>query len=213
MLEGSQVNKGQSDGLMEILVNRVLALIILFFSLPFIIVVWLVVYFDDGRPVVFAHSRLGKDGVIFPLFKFRTMVRDAEGWLKRDPELYKLYVDSGYKLPSDIDPRYTRSGRLLRALSLDEMPQLLNVLRGEMNVVGPRPIVADELARYEGHEEEFLSVKPGLTGLWQVKGRSTITGVQRKELDLEYIRNRSFIYDAKIIFLTIFAVLRGIGAH
>jgi lipopolysaccharide/colanic/teichoic acid biosynthesis glycosyltransferase len=168
--------------------------------------------FSSG-PVFFGHNRLGQNGRMFVLFKFRTMVTNAEEVLKRDPELYQQYLDNNYKLPEGADPRTTAIGRFLRATSLDELPQLFNVLRGDMSLVGPRPVVPSEVENYADYANLFLSAKPGMTGHWQVSGRSAIKEYARRvELDLEYIRDQSLRKDLEILLRTVPAVLMRRGA-
>ncbi len=181
--------------------------------LPIMLGVGMVVFASNGRPIFFRQKRLGKNGKPFEIIKFRTMRKDAEVILKEDPELYQKYLDNDYKLPPNEDPRLVKFGAFLRKSSLDELPQLFNVLKGDMSHVGPRPIVPQELERYEGHEREFLSVKPGITGLWQVSGRSEIEYPQRKYLDLLYVENQSLFLDLKLLVKTAYIVFRRHGAH
>jgi len=165
-------------------------------------------------PVFFRQERIGKAGRRIRIYKFRTMHRDAEHILKSDPELYRRYVDSNYKLPKGRDPRITFIGRILRELSLDEIPQLINVLKGEMSLVGPRPVVPAEIDKYGDYASLLLSVQPGLTGQWQVSGRSDIVDYARRvRLDMEYIRDQSVARDLQILFRTVPAVLSREGAH
>jgi lipopolysaccharide/colanic/teichoic acid biosynthesis glycosyltransferase len=171
------------------------------------------IFLSNGGPVIFRQKRIGKNGIPFTIYKFRTMRKDAEIILKEDKELYRKYIDNDYKLPPNEDPRLVKFGSFLRKSSLDELPQVFNIFKGDMSHVGPRPIVLDELERYAGHEREFLSVKPGMTGLWQVSGRSDIEYPQRKFLDLLYVKNQSLFLDFKILFKTAFIVLSRSGAH
>ncbi len=180
---------------------------------PVILTVSLLVYITSGRPILFRQKRLGEGGKLFTIYKFRTMRKDAEETLRNDPELYRRYVQNGYKLPVEEDPRITRLGYFLRRSTLDEIPQFLNIIKGDMSLVGPRPIVPAEIERYDGDAEEFLSVKPGITGLWQVTGRSTVAYPERKHMDLAYIRNRSVYLDVKILLKTVKAVLARKGAY
>ena len=144
---------------------------------------------SSSGPVFFRQERVGKDGKRIHIYKFRTMHQDAEQILKSDPALYRKYVKSNYKLPKVQDPRITFVGRILRELSLDELPQLINVLKGEMSLVGPRPVLPAEIERYRDYASLLLSVQPGLTGQWQVSGRSdTADYARRVRLDMEYIR-------------------------
>ena len=179
---------------------------ILFFSSLLILI-------DSGFPILFKQKRIGKKGEMFWVYKFRTMRKDAEKILKNNNELYLKYVNNDYKLKPEEDPRILKFGNFLRKSSIDEIPQFINVLRGDMSLVGPRPIVADEIERYGEHADEFTSVKPGITGLWQVCGRSEINYPDRKYLDLIYIRNKSLILDIKIILKTFIVVFKKIGAH
>lgn len=141
------------------------------------------------------------------------MIVNAEEKLKADKELYQKYLKNNYKLEPHEDPRITKLGRFLRATSLDEIPQLINVLKGEMSLVGPRPVVKEELEEYGVKVNEFLSVKPGLTGYWQVSGRSEVGYPERVDLELYYVYNQSLLLDIKIILKTIWIVLLKKGAY
>jgi exopolysaccharide production protein ExoY len=165
-------------------------------------------------PIFFRQERLGKEGRYFRIFKFRTMSADAEAVLKSDPQLYERYREGSFKLAKDEDFRITPLGRFLRTFSLDELPQLFNVLKGDMSLVGPRPIVPDEIKQYDDYAKLLLSVKPGMTGYWQVNGRSLITDyATRVRLDMEYIRDQSLRGDLQIMLKTVSAVTRAEGAH
>jgi undecaprenyl-phosphate galactose phosphotransferase len=168
----------------------------------------------EGQPVLFWHKRIGRNGRSFYCVKFRTMVRNAEHVLRpllnEHPELRDEWTKN-FKLRDD--PRITMTGRVLRLTSLDELPQLWNVLRGEMSLVGPRPIVRAELLRYGRNASRYLAVKPGLTGLWQVKGRSDTTYRRRVAMDKYYVRNQSILLDIYILAATPAAVLRRNGAY
>lgn len=180
---------------------------------PIFLAVAGIIYLSNGGPVLFRQQRLGKNGKRFEILKFRTMRKDAEIILREDKELYQKYLDNDYKLPAGKDPRLVKFGSFLRKSSLDEIPQLFCVIKGSMSLVGPRPIVPNEIERYKGYERDFLSVKPGITGLWQVSGRSEIEYPQRKFLDLLYVENQSLFMDFKIIFKTIYAVIKKSGAY
>jgi len=162
---------------------------------------------ESKGPVLFRHWRMGKNGEGFSCLKFRTMREDAEEILATDPELKRLYRENHYKLPDDLDPRVTRFGRLLRRTSLDELPQLLNVLMGEMSLVGPRPVVEEELEHYRGSERLLLSVRPGMTGAWAVNGRHHVGYPARAELELRYVRSWSVAKDLAILAGTVSAVM------
>ena len=156
---------------------------------PVILLCMLAVYLDDGRPIFFVQERVGLGGRIFPFFKLRTMVRNAEK------------IGAGYEIEAG-DSRITRTGAFLRRWSLDELPQLINVLRGEMSIVGPRPTLAYQVEQYDEHQRRRLEALPGLTGLAQVSGRNSLSWPERIELDIEYIDNYSFWLDIKIIART-----------
>jgi exopolysaccharide biosynthesis polyprenyl glycosylphosphotransferase len=186
------------------------ALVGLLVTLPLCAVIALLITLDSPGPVFYRHRRIGKGGVPFTAYKFRTMVADAEQRLARDPNLRERF-SRAYKLPDD--PRVTRVGRWLRRTSLDELPQLLNVLRGEMSLVGPRPVVEEELARYGPWERRLLCVKPGLTGLWQVLRHHDLDYDRRVSLDLYYIDHWSVGLDLKILLRTLPSVIAGRGAY
>jgi lipopolysaccharide/colanic/teichoic acid biosynthesis glycosyltransferase len=173
------------------------------------------IYFEDGLPVFFAQRRIGQAKREFGMFKFRSMVRDAEGefarWESESPDLLEEYRRNNYKLRQD--PRLLEVGAWLRRTSIDELPQLLNVLRGEMSLVGPRPLLSRELAHYGEAIELYEQVKPGITGLWQVSGRSETTFEDRASLDSWYVRNCSLWCDFVILLKTINVVMRQDGAH
>lgn len=168
----------------------------------------------DGGPAVFRHERVGRNGQTFPCFKFRTMAVDAEQQLHRllasDPALQAEW-ERDHKLKND--PRISPVGHFLRRTSLDELPQLFNVIRGEMSLVGPRPIVQGELVKYGADVDYFLMVRPGITGLWQVSGRNDVDYEQRVYLDTWYVKNWSLWYDIAILFKTLRVVLRRDGAY
>lgn len=188
------------------------SVLVLFLALPFALIVWLIR--SDGGPAIFAHTRVGHSGRLFPCYKFRTMRVDAEEQLRlllaRDPALLAEW-EREFKLRND--PRITRIGRFLRRTSLDELPQLINVIRGDMSLVGPRPVVEAELKRYGADVDYFLLVRPGITGLWQVSGRSDSGYEARVYLDTWYVKNWSLWYDIAILFKTIKVVFGGKGAY
>ncbi len=164
-------------------------------------------------PAVFGQRRLGRHGKSFRCYKFRSMYRDAELRLRNDAALYEEYVRNGYKLPPDKDARITPIGRFLRKTSLDELPQLWNVLTGDMSLVGPRPIVPDEILHYDAEAPMLLLLKPGMTGAWQVSGRSELRYPERTTVELEYVQNWSLKRDLAILLRTVPAVLAQRGAH
>lgn len=168
----------------------------------------------DGGPSIYGHERIGKDGKPFKCLKFRSMVVNSKEVLEKvlatDPEA-KAEWDATFKLKND--PRITQIGQFLRRTSLDELPQLFNVLRGEMSLVGPRPIITAELERYNEEVDYYLLSKPGMTGLWQVSGRSDVDYETRVYLDAWYVKNWSMWNDIAILFKTISVVLRKDGAY
>ncbi|HUO04947.1 MAG TPA: sugar transferase [Candidatus Binataceae bacterium] len=209
---------GQGLDPLQAAFKRVLDVIVAIVALailsPVLALIALLVKVTSTGPVLYKQERLGKGGRHFFLYKFRTMARNAEEVLQADPVLYKKYVENNFKLPKGEDPRITGLGRLLRSTSLDELPQLFNVLVGDMSLVGPRPIVPTEIDQYGDVAELFLSVQPGLTGNWQVNGRSEVGDYGRRAaMDLEYIRDQSLSTDVAILLKTIPAVLRRKGAH
>jgi lipopolysaccharide/colanic/teichoic acid biosynthesis glycosyltransferase len=172
------------------------------------------VWLQDGGPVLFAHRRLGHAGRPFRCLKFRTMVVDADDTLdlllQNDPDARREWA-ADRKLKQD--PRITRLGEFLRKSSLDELPQLINVLRGEMSVVGPRPIVEAEVPRYGRWYRYYRAVRPGMTGLWQISGRNHLDYRRRVALDVLYVRRCSFLGNVSILFRTIPAVLLRSGSY
>jgi exopolysaccharide production protein ExoY len=175
------------------------------------IVVVLVATSSRG-PILFSQERVGLGGRRFKMYKFRTMRPDAEGHLQQDTALWDEYVSNGYKIPAEVDRRITRVGRFLRRSSLDELPQVFNVLFGTMSLVGPRPIVPQELDNYGVHSQAYLSVRPGITGAWQVNGRSSVNYPQRVEYDRDYIESWSLGRDIVILARTPIAVMTARGA-
>lgn len=194
--------------------NIVVALAALLFLLPVMLLVGLVIYAQDGGPILFAHQRIGLNGRRFYCLKFRSMAADAEqrlaALLATDPAA-RAEWQKDHKLRRD--PRVTRLGAFLRKTSLDELPQLLNVLRGDMSLVGPRPIVEAEIAKYGRRFRDYCAVKPGITGLWQVRGRNDTSYRTRVALDCVYARRRNVGLDAYIIACTVPAVLARRGSY
>ena len=185
------------------------AALLLVLAAPLFVLCALAVLLDSGRPVLFGHLRLGLGGRPFRCWKFRTMEVGAEERLRREPALRRLYVENGYKVPTRADPRVTRVGRWLRRTYADELPQLFNVLAGSMTLVGPRPIVPEELACYGAGAAELLSAKPGLFGEWTSRGRRRPDYPERARLELDYVRHRSVRRDLRILARSIPVVLRG----
>jgi lipopolysaccharide/colanic/teichoic acid biosynthesis glycosyltransferase len=191
--------------LMDIL-GAGLALIVL---LPMCVLVALAIKLDTPGPVLFVQTRVGKGGRLFPVYKFRSMVTNAHAMRHK---LAEHNERNGPVFKIKKDPRITRVGRWLRRLSIDEVPQFLNVLLGHMSLVGPRPALPEEVAQYTPRQAMRLTVTPGLTGLWQVSGRSSLSFERSIDLDLEYIEKRSIGLNLRILLMTIPAVLGGRGA-
>jgi lipopolysaccharide/colanic/teichoic acid biosynthesis glycosyltransferase len=179
------------------MIDVVVSAFALFVCLPFLVIVGLLIRMTSAGPAIFKQQRLGRNGEPYFIWKFRTMTQDAPDLRNADGSAYN----------SEDDPRVTRIGRMLRKTSLDELPQLLNVLGGEMSLVGPRPDQVDQLKYYSPAERRKLLVKPGITGLAQVSGRNSISWEQRKHLDLQYVENQSIGNDLRILVKTIPYVL------
>lgn len=177
---------------------------------PLFLIIPIMIKLTSKGPVIFAHNRLGKNGETIKVYKFRTMVSNAEEVLKNMSTEQKKEFEKNFKL--DNDPRITKIGRFLRKTSIDELPQLFNIIIGNMSVVGPRPIIHKEVDKYGIYSGKLFSVKPGLTGMWQANGRSCTSYEQRVKMDMHYIDNRSMLLDIKIIFQTIITVLKQEGA-
>jgi exopolysaccharide biosynthesis polyprenyl glycosylphosphotransferase len=190
--------------------DKLVGLSALALTAPVFLFVTLIIRLDDGGPAFFRQTRVGRDGRGFTVYKFRTMVMDAE---QRKAELAASNDHDGVLFKMRKDPRITKVGTWLRRWSLDELPQLLNVVRGDMSLVGPRPALPDEAARYGDYVRRRLVVKPGLTGLWQVNGRSDLSWEESVRLDLRYVENWSLVLDLQILWKTLSAVWRGSGAY
>jgi exopolysaccharide biosynthesis polyprenyl glycosylphosphotransferase len=190
--------------------DRVVAFVAVVLLLPVFAAIAAMIRLDAPGPVLFRQTRVGKDGEPFTLFKFRTMVVDAE---HRKAELLRLNESDGLLFKIRKDPRITRIGSWLRRYSLDELPQFVNVLTGDMSLVGPRPALPDEMLKYGEYVRRRLAVKPGITGLWQVSGRSNLPWEETVRLDIRYVENWTFFLDLQILWKTWAAVTRGDGAY
>jgi len=190
--------------------DRTFAFTALMVLVPVLGVIALAIAFGDRGPVLFRQTRIGKDGTPFTLVKFRTMVVDAE---QRKAELRALSDGDGVLFKMRRDPRVTRVGAWLRRYSLDELPQLLNVLAGDMSLVGPRPALPDETTQYGDYVRRRLAVRPGITGLWQVNGRSNLPWGEAVRLDVRYVENWSLFLDLQILWKTWSAVTHADGAY
>jgi exopolysaccharide biosynthesis polyprenyl glycosylphosphotransferase len=195
---------------MKRLFDIVVSATALFLLSPLFLIVALLIRIDSKGPVFFYQTRIGKQGHEFRFWKFRSMVMDAEQYKDELKKLNKMRCGILFKM--EHDPRITRVGRFLRKASIDELPQLWNILKGDMSLVGPRPPLPNEVAQYTPYQRQRLEVTQGLTCIWQISGRSEIAFEQQVEMDLEYIANQSFWYDMVILLKTIPAVLKARGA-
>jgi exopolysaccharide production protein ExoY len=196
------------------ILDVVVASIALIFVLPLLVVVGVLIRLQDGGQAVYSQKRYGRNGRTFKCYKLRSMVANADQRLieilAQDPEA-RIEWEQTQKLTHD--PRITPLGRFIRKTSIDELPQLFNILKGEMSIVGPRPIVENEITKYGEFYRDYCSVRPGLTGLWQVEGRSDTTYEQRVQLDVKYATTRNFTGDIMIMLRTVPAVLLSRGAR
>jgi exopolysaccharide biosynthesis polyprenyl glycosylphosphotransferase len=208
------VDQPQFTGLTRIAkraMDLVGALLLTILGAPLLLLIGLAVRLTSSGPALYASIRSGANGQLFKVYKFRSMYRDADA--RRDELLSRNEVDGGVLFKLRDDPRVTPVGRLLRKFSLDELPQLINVLLGSMSLVGPRPPLPDEVEQYHSHVHRRMLVKPGMTGLWQISGRSDLSWDEAVRLDLYYVENWSLALDLAIIVRTIWAVLRSRGAY
>lgn len=189
------------------------SLSLLIFLMPLLLVLLVAIAVLDGRPIIFSQDRVGRGGRVFRFHKFRTMHRDAEAilaeYLEKNAEAKRQW-DLYQKI--DVDPRVTVLGRFLRRSSLDELPQLWNVVVGDMSIVGPRPCLIQQVQLYGACWDEYISVRPGLTGLWQVSGRNELTFADRVRLDSHYVKSWSLALDFRILFQTLGVVISGRGS-
>lgn len=210
LLTVNKVRLAGMDVVLKWLLDKIIAGLAIALGLPLMALIALAVSLDSPGPIFYRRRVIGVGGKLFDAFKFRTMHIDADARLARDPELRRQF-EQNYKLKND--PRVTRVGSILRRFSLDELPQLFNVVLGQMSLVGPRMITEPERARYGKWGMNLSTVKPGLTGLWQVSGRSDVGYDERVKLDMHYIRNYSIWFDLYLLYQTIPAVLKKRGAY
>ena len=189
----------------------VVSVIALLLAFPIFLVIALAIKLEDHGPVFYKHKRVGKNGKTIYLYKFRSMVVDAETKMKEFTKEQQEEFQKFYKLTDD--PRITKIGKNLRKTSLDELPQLLNILKGDMSIIGPRPVVEKELNKFGNGQDLLLSVKPGLTGLWACSGRSDTTYEERVKKELYYAENYSMKLDLLCFFKTCLSVVKGTGAR
>lgn len=206
-------NKGKAYLFFKRLIDILISGIALVILSPIFILVWCVDFFSDSDkgPLLFKQTRMGLNGKKFQIYKFRSMVVNADKKLHDDKKLYDKYVQNNYKLKPEDDPRITRFGAVLRSSSIDEIPQFLNILKGEMTLIGPRPVVAEELVEYD--VDKLLSVKPGAMGLWQASGRSKIGYPERAKIEMYYIDNAGLLFDFKILVKNVFKIFSRKGAY
>ena len=179
---------------------------------------FLFVWFKDRTgsqkgPVFFKQVRIGLNGKEFEIYKFRSMIVDADEKLHENKELYEKYLKNNYKLEPHEDPRITEFGSWLRRTSIDEIPQFINVFKGEMSLIGPRPVVKEELKEYGNDVGIFLSVVPGAMGLWQASGRSNVGYPERAKMELYYVQHASLLFDFRILIKNIASIFKGTGAY
>lgn len=195
--------------------DRLLGLLMIIILSPLLMFVAILIYFDDGLPILYRQDRIGRKGKSFRLYKFRTMFRDADTrldeYLSKNPQAKEEW--RRFMKLKGFDPRVTRTGRMLRKISIDELPQLFNVLKGDMSLIGPRPYLERELERMGVHKDIIMRVKPGITGLWQVSGRNELGFEERLKLDEFYVRNWSIWLDIYILMKTVWVVIAGRGAY
>ena len=177
---------------------------------PVFLILAICIKIDSKGPVIFAHKRIGKNGKEFDMYKFRSMYENAEELIEKFSEEQKREWQENFKLEND--PRITKMGNFLRRTSLDELPQIVNIIKGDLSIIGPRPVIDEELEKYGKNKDKFLSITPGLTGYWQANGRSNTTYEERMQMELYYIDNQSLLLDIKIFFKTIVSVLKKEGA-
>jgi len=199
-------------------VKRLFDIIISALALIFVSIITIVIFFidqvgDNKGPVFFKQKRIGKNHQIFYIYKYRSMIVNADEKLQANKQLHDLYVKNNYKLPPEKDPRITNFGRFLRKSSLDELPQFLNIFKGEMSMVGPRPVVEEELKEYGEQTDKFLSVTPGAMGYWQASGRSMIPYPKRCDYELYYVDHASILFDLKILFKSVISIFKADGAY
>lgn len=191
-------------------IDTILACLSLIIILPIIVLIAIIVKLDSKGSIIYKQRRLGKDGKIFTIYKFRTMVSNAEEVMKNFTKEQQEEFQTFFKLEND--PRITKIGNLLRKTSLDELPQIFNIIKGDMAIIGPRPVVENEISKYGNLKQKYLSVKPGLTGWWACNGRSITTYEERIKLEMYYIDHLSLKLDLKCLLKTIYVIIKREGA-
>lgn len=212
-VSNSKNNKAKSKPIYDFIkraIDIVCSLFCLIVLSPVFLILALLVKTTSKGPVFFAHKRVGKNGKAIKIYKFRSMVTNAEELINSFTPEQKAEYEKNYKLEND--PRVTKVGQFLRKTSLDELPQLLNILKGDLSIVGPRPVMEVETQTYGKYRSMLLSVKPGLTGFWAANGRNNTTYKRRRAMEIYYVKNRSLLLDIKIILKTFISVFKGVGA-
>ena len=205
-------------GFFKRIIDIIGALVGCIILLPLTLGIWIAnIIAKDNGPVFYAHKRIGKNGKEFNMYKFRTMCNNAHDMVKDEESMKRYFTDEqieewkeNFKL--DKDPRITKVGNFLRKTSLDEIPQVINILKGDLSIIGPRPVIGEELEKYGANKDKFLSVTPGLTGYWAANGRSDTDYEERMQMELYYVDNLSLKLDIQIFFKTIISVLTRKGA-
>lgn len=213
VLESEEVilyNESNSYLIFKKIMNFIISFIALVTLSPILLIISLIIKIDSEGPVIYKHYRLGKNGKVIGVYKFRTMVKNADEVFRNFTKEQKEEYEKFFKLEND--PRITRVGDFLRKTSLDKLPQILNILKGEMSIIGPRPVVLDEIKKFGNLKDNYLNVLPGLTGWWACNGRSNTTYEKRIDLEMYYIDNQSLKLDIECFFKTILAVFKRNGA-
>lgn len=214
LMEVKEITVNSKTNKRYLFIKRLIDVIVSFIGLivlsPLLAIISIIVALDSKGPVMFAQNRVGENGKIFTMYKYRTMHIDAG---ERQEEVNRTNELNGPIFKMKDDPRITNAGRYLRKITVDEFPQLWNVLKGEMTLVGPRPMLIEQVEQYTPYEKQRILVKPGCTGLWQVSGRSNLDFDEMIDLDLKYIENRSLVLDIKIILKTFVVIFTREGAY
>ncbi len=192
------------------LFDIVLSVVAIILLSPILLILFIIVKATSKGPAIYKHKRVGKDGKTIYIYKFRSMVVDADKMIHNFTPEQKAEFEKNFKLEND--PRVTKIGKFLRKTSLDELPQLFNILKGDIAFIGPRPVIQAETELYGSNRELLLSIRPGLTGFWASNGRSDTSYKRRRAMELYYVKNRSFGFDIKIFFKTVISVFKGEGA-
>jgi len=212
------VNKKSIYKLVKRTIDIIGALVGCIILLPLTLCIWIAnIIAKDNGPIFYAHKRIGKNGKEFRMYKYRTMCNKAQEMVRDEESMKRYFTEEqieewkeNFKIEND--PRITKIGKFLRKTSLDEVPQVINILKGDLSIIGPRPIIGEELEKYEENTERFLSVTPGLTGYWAANGRSDTSYEERMQMELYYVENASLKLDIQIFFKTIITVLKREGA-